>query len=304
MIITCRDLQILLILSETNSITETANRLHITQSALSHQIKKLEKHYDIALFQRKTRPLHFTPAGLELLNLAREVLPKIQKSEQRLKEYAQGKLARLHLAVECHHCFERLSPSLDLYRQQYPHVDVDLSSSVAFEAFQALEKGDIDVVITSDPRQLLGISYQALFNYQLVLVIATQHPLSKKIYIEPIDLIKETLLVYPVLRSRLDIFKYFLQAAQIEPAQVRTIELTQMMLHLIAGGKGVAALPDWIVSDQAGYLTVRPLGKMGLQRTLYAALADNLLEFDYIQGFLQLAQEIGVSKVKSPVFAK
>ncbi|MCV6639191.1 LysR family transcriptional regulator [Candidatus Albibeggiatoa sp. nov. NOAA] len=294
MMIECRDLQILLILSETHNITETANRLHITQSALSHQIKKLERYYDVTLFQRKTRPLRFTPAGQELLNLAREMLPKVQQAEQRLKEYAQGKLGRLYLAVECHNCFEWLLPSLDLYRQQYPHIDVDLSLSVSFEAFQALQNGDIDMVITSDPRKLAGISYQALFDYQLGLVMANQHRLATKVYIEPEDLTDENLLIYPVSRSRLDIFKYFMQPAQVEPAQVRTVELTQMMLHLIAGGKGVAALPHWIIAEQVqqGSLTVRPLGEMGLHRTLYAALADNLLELDYIQGFLQIAQQL------------
>lgn len=292
MMIECRDLQILLILSETHNITETANRLHITQSALSHQIKRLEQYYGITLFQRKTRPLRFTPAGLELLNLARDVLPKIQKSEQRLKEYAQGKLERLYLAVECHNCFEWLLPSLDLYRPQYPHVDMDLSLSVAFEAVQALEKGDVDVVITSDPYQSAGISHQALFDYELTLVMANQHPLAAKSYIEPADLQKETLLIYPVSRVRLDIFKYFLQPAQVEPAQIRSVELTQMMLHLIAGGKGVAALPDWIVTEQLNSLTIRPLGNTGLTRTLYAVLPNSLLELNYIQKFLQIIQEL------------
>ncbi len=120
MMITCRDLYILLTLSETHNITATATRLHLTQSALSHQLKKLEKYYGVTLFQRKTRPSRFTPAGQELLNLAQEFIPKMQQVEQRLKEYAHGKLGRLYLAVECHNCFEWLS-SQRTFQFQLPH---------------------------------------------------------------------------------------------------------------------------------------------------------------------------------------
>lgn len=288
--IECRDLHMLVILSETHNLTETARRLHVTQSALSHQIKKLESYYGVRFFQRKTRPLRFTPAGQALLNLAREVLPKVQQAEQRLREYADGKLGRLYLAVECHNCFDWLLPSLDTYRQQYPSIDVDLSLSVSFEALSALQHGDVDMVITSDPRQVTGIHYHALFEYQLGLVVAKSHVLAQKAFVQPQDLSTETLLIYPVARARLDIFKYFLQPAQIEPAQVRTVELTQMMLHLIANGKGVAALPHWVVANQDA-VQICALGEQGLRRTLYAAFPTSLLELDYVQSFLHLLQQ-------------
>ena len=146
-----RHLTTLLAIEEAGSLMEAAERLHVTQSALSHQLKDLEGRLGAALLVRRTRPVRFTTAGLRVLALAREVLPRVQQTERELKRLAAGQTGRLHIAIECHSCFQWLMPALDAFREHWPEVEMDLSAAFSFAPLPALVRGDLDMVITSDP---------------------------------------------------------------------------------------------------------------------------------------------------------
>jgi LysR family transcriptional regulator for metE and metH len=288
------------LLRETGSISEAAKYLHLTQSALSHQLKNLENYFDVRLFVRKTRPVRFTLAGQQLLALADAILPQVKRTEQQLNQLAKGEQGRLHIAIECHNCFEWLMPTLDRYRHQWPEVEMDLSLGFSFEPLTALRRGDVDIVITSDPQVLTGITYHPLFDYQLVLIMANTHLLTQKAWIEPSDLKSETLLIYPVAFSRLDIFKHFLEPAHITPADMRMVELTLMTVQLAASGRGVAALPNWVVTDYLNhrYITARPLGQQGLWRTLYMALYKEQQHLPFMRDFLATACRVSFETLR------
>lgn len=280
-------------LSEYGSLAGAAERLHLTQSALSHQLKALEDYLGSPLFLRKSRPLRLTPAGEALLSLAAKVLPEVEAAEHALKRIARGEAGRLHIALECHSCFEWLIPTLDAYRPHWPQVELDLSLGFSFEPLPALARAEIDLVITSDPRPLPGLVYEPLFDYEALLAMASTHPLAVKARIRPEDLAGETLITYPVERRRLDIFTRFLDPAGIAPARVRSAELTVMMIQLIASGRGLCALPDWALAEYLTRedLTARPLGA-GMHATLYAALREREHAQPYMQAFLETARDI------------
>ena len=87
-IIELRHLKTLLALEETGSVSLAAKRVFLTQSALSHQIRALENYYETPLFERKSTPLRFTPAGMRLLQLARELLPQVAAAGRLLQRRA------------------------------------------------------------------------------------------------------------------------------------------------------------------------------------------------------------------------
>jgi LysR family transcriptional regulator for metE and metH len=231
-----RHLKTLHALREADSLVDAADRLHLTQSALSHQFKELEERMGMPLFVRKTKPVRFTSAGLRLLQLADSVLPQLRHAERDISRLAGGVAGRLHMAIECHSCFQWLMPTIDQFRDAWPEVELDLASGFAFAPLPALARGDLDLVVTSDPLELAGITYVPLFTYEAMLAVANQHPLAARPYVVPEDLVNETLITYPVERDRLDIFTRFLEPADIEPAQVRTSELTVMMMRDAALG--------------------------------------------------------------------
>lgn len=288
-----RHLRTLSTLRDAESLVEAAERLHLTQSALSHQLKDLEEKLGMTLFVRKTKPVRFTSAGLRLLRLADSLLPQVRQAERDIQRLAGGQAGRLHMAIECHSCFQWLMPTIDQFRNAWPEVEVDFASGFFFAPLPALARGDLDLVVTSDPLEIEGITYVPLFTYEALLAVSNQHPLSTAHHVRPPDLEGEVLITYPVERDRLDIFKQFLDPAGIEPASVRTAEMTVMMMQLVASGRGVCCLPNWAMAEylRKGYVTARRLGPEGLFGTLYAAVRDDMMEMPYLQDFLLTAKD-------------
>jgi LysR family transcriptional regulator for metE and metH len=271
------------------SLVEAAKQLHLTQSALSHQLKDLEERLGLSLFVRKTKPIRFTRAGEHILELADQVIPQLEQTGRDIKKLAGGQAGRLHMAIECHSCFDWLMPAINSFRDQWPEVEIDLMASFHFEPLPALARGDLDLVVTADPVPMPGIHYQPLFRYQALLAIANQDDLTAKKYIKAQDLAKKTLIHYPVERKRLDIFTQFLEPNGIEPSNTRQADLTLMIVQLVASGRGVACLPNWALQPylNAGLISSRPLGKNGIWPTLYAAIREEQKDSSYMKDFLQ-----------------
>ncbi len=288
-----RHLRTLVALRDAGSLVEAAERVFLTQSALSHQLKDLETRLGCALFIRKTRPVRFTTAGTRLLRLADEVLPLVHRAEQDLVRMAGGESGRIFMAIECHSCFEWLLPAIDRYREGWHDVELDIASGFHFAPLPALARGDLDLVITADPIDDPGLDYLPLFSYEAQLAVARDHPLAARPWVEPADLASETLISYPVDRERLDIFKSFLDPAGVEPSRVRNAELTTMMVQLVASGRGVVCLPNWALHEyrQRDYVVVKSLGEEGVWPTLYAAVRRDQASARFIQGFVQVARQ-------------
>ncbi|MCO6381266.1 MAG: LysR family transcriptional regulator [Vannielia sp.] len=277
---------------QAGGLARAADMLNITQSALSHQIKGLEDQAGVELFVRRSKPLKLSAAGHRLLKLAEKILPEIEALEQDFKALRSGKTGRLHIAIECHACFEWLFPVLEQFRRAWPDVDVDVRPGLAFDALPALNREEVDLVVSSDPEDLPGIGFAPLFDYQPTFVAAASHPLAEKAWISPEDLRDEVLITYPVDQARLDVFSQFLTPAKVQPRQVRQSELTAVILLLVASGRGVSVLPDWVLratlkSDD--YIT-RPLTETGLTRRLYAATRSEEASKPYMAHFLRLAR--------------
>lgn len=288
-----RHLKTLVALRDTGSLVEAAESLFLTQSALSHQLKDLEDRLECSLFVRKTKPPRFTSAGRRLLNLADEVLPMVRNAERDIARLAGGETGRLHICIECHSCFQWLIPCLDRYRGDWPEVELDLSGGFSFAPLPALVRGDLDLVITSDPVDLPGIRYVPLFTYEAMLGLSKDHRLATRDMILPDDLEQEMLITYPVERDRLDVFTRFLDPLDIEPASVRTAELTPMIIQLVASGRGVTCLPNWALTEYLEQQTIiaKKLGESGLWCTLYAAIREDQSGMAFMRDFLTTASE-------------
>lgn len=280
-------LQSLHVLRETGSLVRAAARLHLTQSALSHQLKDLEERLGLALFERKSRPPRFTVAGERLLTLADEILPLIRQAERDLDHVRGGQNGRLHLAVECHSCFDWLMPVLENYRLLWPQVALDISMAPRFKPLAALTRGEVDLVVTADPDDNSVIAYRPLFRYQNLLLLPPRHRLAAHQWIAPQDLAGATIITYPVETTRLDLFRRFLDPAGVA-VERRVSELTVMMLQLVASGRGLAALPQWATTQAvaAGQVVARPLGEQGLWSTLYAAVRVEDQKLAYLEAFI------------------
>ena len=287
-----RHLRSIKAIHEAGGLAKAADQLHITQSALSHQIKGLEDQAGVELFVRRSKPLRLSPAGLRLLRLAEQVLPQVEALQAEFAGLREGSTGRLHIAIECHACFEWLFPVLEVFRRSWPDVDVDIRPGLAFDALPALLKEEVDLVVSSDPEDLPGVEFVELFDYAPVFVAASAHPLARKSFVEAADFRDQTLITYPVERTRLDVFSQLLIPAKVEPAAVRQAELTAVILLLVASNRGVSVLPDWVVREvkySSDYVT-RPLTAEGITRRLYAAVRRDDLGKPYMDKLIELAR--------------
>ena len=291
-----RHLRTIKAIHEAGGLARAAEVMNITQSALSHQIKGLEEQTQVELFIRRSKPLRLSAAGMRLLALAERVLPEIEAIEQDFAGLNSGRAGRLHIAIECHACFEWLFPVLEEFRKAWPDVDVDIRAGLSFDALTSLQKEQVDLVISSDPEELTGVEFSPLFDYEPVFVAAAKNPLAEKPYIEAREFRDQTLITYPVDRSKLDAFTELLGPAKVEPAAIRQVELTAVILLLVASNRGVTVLPDWVVRDvryNSDYIT-RRLTKDGLTRRLYAAIRNEDAAKPYMAHFIRLGRSIPV----------
>lgn len=287
-------LEVLRAVEAEGSLTAAASRLHLTQSALSHSVRKLEQQLGTPLWFREGRRLRLTQAGSHLLALANRLLPQFEHAEMLVSQFASGQAGTLRIGMECHPCYQWLLKVVGPYLEQWPSVDVDVKQKFQFGGIGALFGHDIDMLVTPDPLHRPGLVFESVFDYEQVLVVAANHRLAGKPWAEAADLEPETLITYPVAIERLDVFNYLLVPANMRPARHKTIETTDIMLQMVAAGRGVAALPRWLVheySDRLGVVPVK-LGKEGVSKQIFLGCRDRDVGVQYLDSFMKLAREV------------
>jgi len=273
------------------TLTKAADSLHLTQSALSHAIKKLESGLNVKIWTKEGRILRLTQAGESILSLANRVLPQLEHTESLVKQIAAGLKGTLRIGMECHPCYKWLLTIVEPYLEKWPEVDVDVKQKFQFGGIGALFNHDIDVLVTPDPLFKTGLIFEPVFDYELVLVVNENHTLADKSYISPEDLSNETLITYPIEPQRLDIFSQFLHPSQASPLKHKTIETTDIMLQMVASDRGVSALPAWLVQQYTNTLPIRAikLGVQGIHKQIYIGLREADANIDYLKSFVAIA---------------
>lgn len=273
------------------SLTAAADKLNLTQSALSHAMRKLEDHIGVEIWRREGRSLKPTQAGEWLLAVANRLLPQLVHAEDRLRQFAEGERGILRIGMECHPCYQWLLKIVAPYVDAWPRVDVDVRQKFQFGGLGALFGYEIDLLVTPDPLFKPGLRFEPVFDYEQVLVVGPQHPLRGADYVEARRLANETLFTYPVATDRLDVFTQFLTPAGVAPKLHKPIETTDIMLLMVAHGRGVAALPRWLVEESQGRFDIHPvrLGREGVAKQIFLGFRNEDADIDYLRAFVDMA---------------
>jgi LysR family transcriptional regulator for metE and metH len=293
MLVEIRHLETLLAIAETGNLTRAAKRRNLTLSAVSHLVRELETLLGVELLDRRSKPISLTAAGKRLLQCAESVLPLMASAEADLALLHRARHARLHLALECHSCFDWLLPALDALREAWPDLDLDLRLGPRFAPIPALLSREVDAVLGTDRVDLPGVCYDGIFRYEIVLVTPKGHRLAERVSVEPADLAGEPFVTYPVDLERLDVVTRFLRPAGVEPVRARSAELTSVLLQMVKSGRGVAALPRWAVVDTKNCEELRlvRLGEHGLKSELFLATRAADREAPHLRAFLAVARQ-------------
>ncbi len=291
-ILELRHLRTVIALRDTGSLVRAAQLLNLTQSALSHQIKLLEDHFGAQLFERKSLPPQFSTTGLRLLQLADAALPLVEEAERDVARLASAHGGQLRIVVECHTCFDWLMPAMDAFRQRWPEIELDIVSGFHPDPVAVLLQSRAEVAIVSEVDLDESVDYHPLFSFEIVALLANDHPLTSKNFLSPRHFADQTLISYPVPDDMLDLMRQVLMPAGIEPAHRRTTELTVAILQLVASGRGIATLPRWAVQNylDRGYVTARPVGRKGLTGRLYMACTQASSDQPWLADFVAITR--------------
>jgi LysR family transcriptional regulator for metE and metH len=297
-----RHLRSLVAIAESGKLVAAAARVHLSQSALSHQIKDIESQYAVSLFERTRQGLRFTAAGERLLVLARETLAAISAAERDIARLKGDMSGELRIVLECHTCFDWLMPVMDEFRHRWPEVEVDLVAGFHADPLRLLADGKADVVIgsqpTGSPSAKRKLHVAPLFRFEILAVIANEHRLHGKRRIHAEDLRGETLISYPVPEERIDLIREVLEPAGIK-LERRTAELTVAIMQLVASRRGIAALPNWGVKNYVDhdYVLAKRIGAAGLWSELYAVAGKGLASRPYFDDFVAIVRDICVERL-------
>ena len=286
-------LEILTAIKEHGTLTKAAESLHLSQSALSHSIKKLEGQISTPIWQKDGRNLRLTAAGERIQTLANRLLPQFLHTELLLKQIAKGEMGSLRIGMECHPCYQWLLRVIEPYLEQWPDIDIDVKQEFQFGALGALLSYEIDVLITPDPLFKPKIEYIPVFDYEHRLVVASSHPLAKQDFVTPEQLSEDVLLSYPVEPMRLDIFSQFLTPAKCSVKKHKNIETTEIMLQMVAAGRGVCALPGWLVDHYAKTMAIKSIrfGKQGINKQIFIGIRKDEQQVGYLKDFIMQAKK-------------
>jgi LysR family transcriptional regulator for metE and metH len=281
-------LEILTAIKEYGTLTKAANSLHLSQSALSHSIKKLEGQIATPIWKKDGRTLRLTTAGERIQSLANRILPQFSHTELLLNQIAKGEMGSLRIGMECHPCYQWLLRVIQPYLEQWPDIDMDVKQEFQFGALGALLSYEIDVLITPDPLFKPKIDYIPVFDYEHRLVVSESHELAKQDFVLPEQLSNEVLFSYPVEPLRLDIFSQFLNPAKCSVKKHKNIETTEIMLQMVAAGRGICALPGWLVDEYSKSMPIKSLrfGEKGISKQIFVGIRKNDQNIDYVNDFI------------------
>jgi LysR family transcriptional regulator for metE and metH len=264
-----RDLRLVRAIAESGGATRAAKQLHLSQSAISHQLRGLEERLGVPLFRRDGRKLVITAAGTRLVELSHQVLGTLWQAELELKRGALSERPKLRVATQCYTAYHWLPNALKALLSEHPEVDLVLISDVLNDAAQALNDDQVDLALCVIPPKRGSFARVPLFKDELVLAVPRGHWLATKPYVQGSDLKAETLIqtnISTLERERVKRLVFGHAGAQV--ARVLRVPVTEAVLELVEAGLGVSILAGFTLGARAARGDVVPvrLTRHGIKR--------------------------------------
>ncbi|MEM9329569.1 MAG: LysR family transcriptional regulator [Bacteroidota bacterium] len=269
-----RHLRLLDAVAEEGSLTKVVDRLHVSASALSHQLKEVENELGLPLFHRVNKKLILTDAGRVLLRSAKSVLRELDKASTDLKHLREGSSGTIRIATECYTCYHWLPGVAKSFAQSYPSVDISIHPEFTGSPIKSLLDGQVDAVITSIPEDHPNIEYCELFRDEQLAVVAQDHPWAEKTHVEAEDFATENVIIYHGPTETVSLFNMLLTPRGVSPAKVTELQLTEAQIEMVKAGFGVKVIAKWAVAPylKSQPIVALPVTERGLHRTWYLAL--------------------------------
>lgn len=287
-----RHLKLIKAIVEEGSITKAIDKLHLTQSALSHQLKEAEYQLGTPIFLRTNKKLVLTKAGEKIYELANEILDKLAETQSEIKQMVFGESGEIRISTECFSSYHWLPSVLKQFHLLYPNVELKIVTEATHIPLQKLLDNTIDIAIVSDIIKDNHIQYTELFQDEVVMVVSENHSWADKKYVVAEDFINEHLIIHSLPMETVTIHQFFLAPAKVTPRKITPLPLTEASLEMVKAGMGIMSMAKWALQP---YLSNNPIkavkvGKNGLKRKHFIATRTNEKHPDYFHHFITFLQ--------------
>lgn len=285
-----RHFKLIKTVTESGTLSKAAEELFLSQPALSHQLKEVEKEVGGAVFQRINKKMIPTQIGKHLYEVSNDILGKVEVSDAKIKKMIKGEDVFIRLSAQCYTFYHWLSAVLLRYKKEYPNVDIKIVSEATFNAANWLEAGKIDLAILNYYDSRKGIKLYDLFEDELVLVTHPSHPLSKRKFVNPKDLSNEHYITYVAEKGCIGkTYQDIFVNNNVTPKKITEVQLTEVILEMVKSNLGVTIMAGWAAKKYItqGNVKAIPVGNKGYTRTWYAATLDIPKMPDYLSFFIK-----------------
>lgn len=293
-----RHLRLIKAIVEEGGVTRASARLHLTQSALSHQLREAENRLGARLFLRTGRRLVLTEAGRRLHELALDVLPRIDGAEERIREMARGETGVIRLSTECYTSYHWLPALMRRFRLVYPRVELKIVMEATHRPLEKLLAGELDLAVTSDPVEDPRIRYVKLFRDEMVAVVPESHPWAGRSCVEAEDFADQHLIIHSPPMETVSVHQFVLAPAGVSPKSVVALPLTEAAVEMVRAEMGVTVMARWALRPylRLGGLTTVRVGSKGLRRDHFIAVPSDRRLPEYVDRFIEfLRGELSLS---------
>jgi len=298
-----RYLRLIKAIVEEGSITRAMDVLHLSQSALSYQLKEAELQVGTLVFYRRNKKLILTPVGKKLYTVANKVIKELDSAESEIKKMMNGENGVIRISTECYTSYHWLPAVLKKFKGEFPNVEIEIIFEATHRPIEKLIAGELDLAITSNPEQVEQIEFVQLFSDEMLAVVCNNHPWANREYVEAEDFQDISLIIHSLPLDTVSIFRTQLTPKGINPKKLIVLPLTEASIELVKANMGVIVLANWALqpylNDEIKAIKINPEGFFRQQYVARIRNRDYPVYFDYFIKFLREEIRLDTQTIKN-----
>ena len=240
-----RHLQLIRALDETGRITDAAEKLGVTPSALSHRLREAERRLDMPLFTRMHKRLRKTPAAEYMAVVAERILSDLSRAEDDVRRMNAGIEHVVRLSVEAYSNYRWLPAFIKFLKSRASGIDIQIMAGARSNPIAGVLNRHIDIAVMSGTVAQPGLSSVPLFTDPLLYIMAAGHRLAGRPYVEGNDIVGEQFITYTKVPEPDREFAQLFRPTESYPKWAATVELPEAIIELVASDLGTSVLSNW-----------------------------------------------------------
>jgi len=275
-------------IAENGNMACTSQKMFLTQSALSHQLKALESELGFKVFNRTRNKWILTEEGEEIHKLAVSILDKLEKGFEKIESIKSGSTGSIKISTECYTFYQGLSQFIQKMGIMYPDIKVDLLLEATHQPIVKMLSNELDIAIVTEKSSNDLLSLTDVKEDEIFALMHKENPLSQHPFIEAHHFTQAHLIIHSFPLDTVSVYQNFLKQNKVKPLKISAVPLTELALEMVSANMGIMCVPKWAMSSfkLSKELKFKRIGQSGLKRNHYIVAKKSDIKKKYIKDFI------------------